>query len=96
MLYYNFNAVIRTLMCPFHPDSRTRSDLTCHTDREGGTMDFYIILQLLTNLCVITEFVRPLVGTLLPYKISATFQVSIIRNKKHDQCDRTDRALDDR
>ena len=32
-------------------------------------MDFYIILQLLTNLCVITEFVRPLVGTLLPYKI---------------------------
>ena len=60
-------------------------------------MDLYMILQLLANLCVITEFVRPLVGTFLPCKINVTFQVSIIRNNKtHDQCSRTDRALDDR
>ena len=59
-------------------------------------MDIYMILQLLANLCVIAEFVRPLVWALLPCKISVTFQVSIIRNKKHDQCSRTDRALDDR
>ena len=59
-------------------------------------MDIYMILQLLANLCVIIEFVRPLVWSLLPCKISVTFQVSIIRNKKHDQCSRTDRALDDR
>ena len=59
-------------------------------------MDLYMILQLLANLYVITEFVRPLVGTFFPCKINVTFQVSIIRNKKHDQCSRTDRALDDR
>ncbi|OLU45512.1 hypothetical protein [Faecalibaculum rodentium] len=59
-------------------------------------MDIYMILQLLANLCVIIEFVRPLVWSLLPCKISVTFQVSIIRNnKKHDQCSRSDRALDD-
>ncbi len=39
-------------------------------------MDIYMILQLLANLCVIAEFVRPLVWTLLPCKISVTFQVS--------------------
>ena len=59
-------------------------------------MDIYMILQLLANLCVIIEFVRPLVWSLLPCKISVNFQVSIIRNnKKHDQCSRSDRALDD-
>ena len=58
-------------------------------------MDLYMILQLLANLCVITEFVRPLVGTFFPCKINVTFLVSIIRNKKHDQCSSNDRALDD-
>ena len=93
---YNFTAVIKTLMCLFHPDSRTlfQPGLSYRLGRR--TMDLYMILQLLANLCVITEFVRPLVGTFFPCKINVTFQVSIIRNKKHDQCSRTDRALDDR
>ncbi|WP_297567247.1 hypothetical protein [uncultured Faecalibaculum sp.] len=60
-------------------------------------MDFYTIVQLLANLCVIADFLWQHNRILGAGRTAITIQISIIREtKKHDQCSSTDRASDDR
>ncbi|WP_305084313.1 hypothetical protein [uncultured Faecalibaculum sp.] len=54
-------------------------------------------IGLVANLCTIAAFVLPFwLSASQSVSITVFVWVSIIRNnKKHDQCDRTDRASDD-
>ncbi|WP_290455278.1 hypothetical protein, partial [Faecalibaculum rodentium] len=92
----NFTAVIKTLMCLFHPDSRTlfQPGLSYRLGRRnnGSLYDSPVAGKPVCH----HRICQTAGGDFFPCKINVTFQVSIIRNKKHDQCSRTDRALDDR
>ncbi len=53
-------------------------------------------IRLVANLCTIAAFVLPFwLSASQSVSITVFVWISIIRNKKHDQCDSTDRASDD-
>lgn len=53
-------------------------------------------IRLVANLCTIAAFVLPFwLSASQSVSITVFVWISIIRNKKHDQCDNTDRASDD-